>query len=201
MPDLNNTDKKDVTNDVTPTLSTSGHNINPNIDDNAAEANAAEAAAEAKAAEAKAAEAKAAEAKAAEAKAAEAKTAAADKDDAAAEADKDAADKTEAGDNPLLGGKRSRRRRGGKKGGKKGGKSRRGGTAWTDLVKRVFNQNKHKSGYKFKNALMDAKKIYNGAVVEPSGVGPRVAKRVATRVAKTVGKFADKAIGRKTRRH
>ncbi len=188
MSDVNNTDKKDVTNDVTPTLSTSGHNINPNIDDNAAEANAAEAAAEAKAAEAKA-----AEAKAAEAKAAEAKTAAADKDDAAAEADKD--------DGNQLGGKRSRRRRGGKKGGKKGGKSRRGGTAWTDLVKRVFNQNKHKSGYKFKNALMDAKKIYNGAVVEPSGVGPRVAKRVATRVAKTVGKFADKAIGRRTRRH
>jgi hypothetical protein len=33
-------------------------------------------------------------------------------------------------------------------------------TAWTDLVKKVFNENKSRSGYKFKNALKDASKIY-----------------------------------------
>ena len=100
----------------------------------------------------------------------------------------------------MNGGRKSRRGKGKGKAMKGGKKSRRSGNAWTDLVKRVFNQNKHKSGYKLKHAFMDAKKIYSGAVAEPSAVGPRVAKRVATRVAKTVGKFADKAVGRRSRR-
>uniref|UniRef100_A0A6C0H4R0 Uncharacterized protein n=1 Tax=viral metagenome TaxID=1070528 RepID=A0A6C0H4R0_9ZZZZ len=33
-------------------------------------------------------------------------------------------------------------------------------TDWTDLVKKVYNENKHKHGYMFKNALKDAAKIY-----------------------------------------
>lgn len=35
-------------------------------------------------------------------------------------------------------------------------------TAWTDLVKKVWESNKHKAGYKFKDALKDAKKEYKG---------------------------------------
>jgi hypothetical protein len=77
-------------------------------------------------------------------------------------------------------------------------KTRRAGNPWTDLVKRVFKENKHKSGYKFKHALMDAKKVYKGSVVEPNRVGTRAAKTVATSIAKTVGRFADNAV-RKTR--
>jgi hypothetical protein len=86
---------------------------------------------------------------------------------------------------------------GGKRRGRKG--TRRAGNPWTDLVKQVFNQNKHKSGYKFKNALMDAKKVYRGSVVEPNRVGTRAAKTVATSIAKTVGNIADNAVGRRTR--
>lgn len=33
-------------------------------------------------------------------------------------------------------------------------------TAWTDLVKKVYNENKHKPGYKLGNAMKDAKKVY-----------------------------------------
>jgi hypothetical protein len=33
-------------------------------------------------------------------------------------------------------------------------------TEWTDLVTKVYNENKGKPGYKFKNALKDAAKIY-----------------------------------------
>ena len=36
-------------------------------------------------------------------------------------------------------------------------------TAWTDLVKKVWNENKKKTGFKFKDALMLAKKQYKGA--------------------------------------
>jgi len=85
-------------------------------------------------------------------------------------------------------------------GGKRRGRgTRRAGNPWTDLVKKVFNQNKHKSGYKFKHALMDAKKIYRGTAVEPNRVGTRAAKTVATSIAKTVGRFADNVVGRRTR--
>lgn len=85
-------------------------------------------------------------------------------------------------------------------GGKRRGKStRRAGNPWTDLVKKVFNQNKHKSGYKFKDALMDAKKVYRGAVVGPNRVGTRAVKNVATSIAHTVGKFADNAVSRRRR--
>ncbi len=33
-------------------------------------------------------------------------------------------------------------------------------TAWTDLVKKTYDQNKHKTGYELKHAMKDAKKVY-----------------------------------------
>jgi hypothetical protein len=33
-------------------------------------------------------------------------------------------------------------------------------TAWTDLVKKIYNENKHKKGYKLGMAMKGAKKIY-----------------------------------------
>lgn len=33
-------------------------------------------------------------------------------------------------------------------------------TAWTDLVKKIWNENKNKDGFKFKDALVKAKSIY-----------------------------------------
>lgn len=33
-------------------------------------------------------------------------------------------------------------------------------TAWTDLVKKVYNENKGKAGYKLGDAMRDAKKQY-----------------------------------------
>ena len=35
-------------------------------------------------------------------------------------------------------------------------------TAWTDLVKKIWEENKNKAGFKFKNALQLAKKQYKG---------------------------------------
>jgi hypothetical protein len=35
-------------------------------------------------------------------------------------------------------------------------------TEWTDLVKRVYNDNKHKPGYKLGNAMKDAAKMRKG---------------------------------------
>jgi hypothetical protein len=35
-------------------------------------------------------------------------------------------------------------------------------TEWTDLVKRVYNQNKHKPGYKLGNAMKDAAAMRKG---------------------------------------
>jgi len=107
--------------------------------------------------------------------------------------------------NPFLGGGDSDSDSDGENqyGGKRRGRGRKGtrraGNPWTDLVKKVFNQNKHKSGYKFKDALMDAKKVYRGSVVEPNRVGTRAAKNVATSIAHTVGKFADNAVSRRRR--
>jgi hypothetical protein len=37
-----------------------------------------------------------------------------------------------------------------------------GQMSWPDTVKYMWNTKKHTAGYKFKNALMDAKKIYRG---------------------------------------
>jgi hypothetical protein len=32
--------------------------------------------------------------------------------------------------------------------------------AWNTLVSKIYQENKHKNGYKLKNAMMDAKKVY-----------------------------------------
>jgi hypothetical protein len=32
--------------------------------------------------------------------------------------------------------------------------------AWAKLVQKTYNANKHKSGYKLRNAMKDAKKVY-----------------------------------------
>lgn len=32
--------------------------------------------------------------------------------------------------------------------------------AWAKLVQKTYNDNKHKAGYKLKNAMKDAKKVY-----------------------------------------
>ncbi len=34
--------------------------------------------------------------------------------------------------------------------------------AWSKLVKKVYYENKHKSGYKLQNAMQDAKKFWKG---------------------------------------
>lgn len=36
-------------------------------------------------------------------------------------------------------------------------------SAWTDLVTKVYNENKSKPGYKLKNAMKDAAKIYKSS--------------------------------------
>jgi hypothetical protein len=36
-------------------------------------------------------------------------------------------------------------------------------SAWTDLVKKVYDENKSKPGYKLKNAMKDAAKIYKSS--------------------------------------
>mgnify|MGYP003339267143 CR=1 FL=1 len=54
-------------------------------------------------------------------------------------------------------------------------------TAWTDLVKKVWNENKKKVGFKFKDALMLAKKQYKGALTKKrggSGCGAMSAEKV-----------------------
>ncbi len=68
-------------------------------------------------------------------------------------------------------------------------------TAWTDLVKKVFNENKHKSGYKFSNALLDASKLYKNG---PGSKSRKVISRVATTVAENVGDYADSKMGFKS---
>ena len=42
-------------------------------------------------------------------------------------------------------------------------------TAWTDLVKKVWNENKKKANFKFKDALILAKKQYKGALTKKKG--------------------------------
>ena len=47
-------------------------------------------------------------------------------------------------------------------------------TAWTDLVKKVYNENKSKPGYKLKNAMKDAAKIYKRS---PAAAAPGKTKK------------------------
>ena len=45
-------------------------------------------------------------------------------------------------------------------------------TAWTDLVKKIWEENKKKPGFKFKDALILAKKQYKGKATKKGGVCP-----------------------------
>jgi hypothetical protein len=44
-------------------------------------------------------------------------------------------------------------------------------TAWTDLVTKVYNENKSKPGYKLKNAMKDAAKIYKPSAAASGAPG------------------------------
>jgi hypothetical protein len=50
-------------------------------------------------------------------------------------------------------------------------------SAWTDLVKRVYNENKHKPGYKLGNAMKDAAKMKKGNVTKSVSSKGKTAKR------------------------
>ena len=62
-------------------------------------------------------------------------------------------------------------------------------TEWTDLVKRVYNDNKHKPGYKLGNAMKDAAKMRKGNKTETN-----------THVGKTSKRKSRKEKSKKTRR-
>jgi len=50
-------------------------------------------------------------------------------------------------------------------------------SAWTDLVKRVYNENKHKPGYKLGNAMKDAAKMKKGNATKSVSSKGKTAKR------------------------
>ena len=49
---------------------------------------------------------------------------------------------------------------------------------WNKLVSKTYAQNKHKPGYKLKDAMMDAKKVYKK---QPAGTTAKVNKRGKSR--------------------
>jgi hypothetical protein len=50
-------------------------------------------------------------------------------------------------------------------------------TAWTDLVTKVYNENKSKPGYKLKNAMKDAAKIYKRSPAAAAASAPGKTKK------------------------
>ena len=54
-------------------------------------------------------------------------------------------------------------------------------TAWTDLVKKVYNENKSKPGYKLKNAMKDAAKIYKRSPAAAAAPGKTKKSRKGSR--------------------
>ena len=50
-------------------------------------------------------------------------------------------------------------------------------TAWTDLVTKVYNENKSKPGYKLKNAMKDAAKIYKRSPTAAAASGTTKTKK------------------------
>ncbi len=60
------------------------------------------------------------------------------------------------------------------------------GNPWTELVQKTFAENKHKSGYKFKNALLDAKKVYRKSTSNANTMGPKMVKKTAKTVIDTI---------------
>jgi hypothetical protein len=53
-------------------------------------------------------------------------------------------------------------------------------TAWTDLVKKIYNENKHKDGYKLGMAMKSAKKVYKTMKTTTKGVGKFANKKNKT---------------------
>lgn len=51
--------------------------------------------------------------------------------------------------------------------------------AWAKLVQKTYKANKHKSGYKLKNAMKDAKKVYK-SVKNTGGEGVEEKKKRKT---------------------
>ena len=54
-------------------------------------------------------------------------------------------------------------------------------SAWTDLVKKVYNENKSKPGYKLKNAMKDAAKIYKSSGASSSAGKTKKARKGSRR--------------------
>lgn len=50
-------------------------------------------------------------------------------------------------------------------------------TAWTDLVKKVYDENKSKPGYKLKNAMKDAAKLYKRSPSAAAASAPGKTKK------------------------
>jgi hypothetical protein len=48
---------------------------------------------------------------------------------------------------------------------------------WTALVKKMYNANKHKPGYKLGHAMRDSKKVYKNTVRAFTGKKHRTARR------------------------
>lgn len=65
-------------------------------------------------------------------------------------------------------------------------------TAWTDLVSKIYKQNKGKPGYKLKNAMVDAKKVYKA---------PAAGEEKKSRKSRKSKKSRKSGKSRKTRRH
>jgi len=53
-------------------------------------------------------------------------------------------------------------------------------TAWTDLVKKIYNENKHKDGYKLGTAMKSAKKVYKTMKTTSGSVGKLANKKNKT---------------------
>jgi hypothetical protein len=59
-------------------------------------------------------------------------------------------------------------------------------TAWTDLVKKIYDENKHKDGYKLGMAMKGAKKVYK-TIKASSMTKPEKKKRHGKTAKKTHG--------------
>lgn len=74
-------------------------------------------------------------------------------------------------------------------------------TEWTKLVSSVFKKNRSTNkNYKFKNALMDAKKLYKGTTGAVDSMGPALARKAAKKLKKTMKKMRLSKKSRKGRR-
>ena len=58
---------------------------------------------------------------------------------------------------------------------------------WIKLVKKTYEENKHKKGYEYKNAMFDAKKLYKNKPV-------RTVRNAVRSVAETVGDYVDEKV-------